>query len=86
HLLGRQCRQWQNRHRGRCHGPHQDQWHRQLEQLQPDHHRCPDHHRQHHPQDVSLSSITAPDKVYDGNNTATITSGAISTGVGSETL
>jgi hypothetical protein len=36
--------------------------------------------------DVSLSSITALDKVYDGNNTATITSGAISTGVGSETL
>jgi hypothetical protein len=36
--------------------------------------------------DVSLSSITADNKVYDGFNTATITSGAISTGVGSETL
>jgi hypothetical protein len=35
---------------------------------------------------VSLNSITAANKVYDGNNTATITAGDIATGVGSETL
>ncbi len=36
--------------------------------------------------DVSLASITAANKAYDGNDAATITAGNISTGVGSETL
>ena len=36
--------------------------------------------------DVNLDSITAAGKTYDGNNTASITAGAITTGVGSETL
>ncbi|PVE05120.1 YDG domain-containing protein, partial [Limnohabitans planktonicus] len=36
--------------------------------------------------DVTLSSITAASKTYDGNDTASITAGAISTGVGAETL
>jgi filamentous hemagglutinin family protein len=36
--------------------------------------------------DVTLSSVAAANKVYDGNNTASITSGAITTGIGTETL
>ena len=36
--------------------------------------------------DVTLNSITASNKTYDGNTTATITSGSISGTVGSETL
>ena len=36
--------------------------------------------------DVTLDSIAAANKVYDGGNTANITSGVIATGVGSETL
>jgi autotransporter-associated beta strand protein len=36
--------------------------------------------------EVTLSSITAANKTYDGNTTATITSGSISGTVGSETL
>jgi filamentous hemagglutinin family protein len=38
------------------------------------------------PKDVSISSLTASNKVYDGTRTASITSGAVTTGVGSETL
>jgi hypothetical protein len=38
------------------------------------------------PKNVSLSSFVVADKVYDGNNLATITSGTVLTGVGSETL
>jgi hypothetical protein len=36
--------------------------------------------------DVTLDGITAAHKVYDGNNTASITAGVINTGVGTETL
>ena len=36
--------------------------------------------------DVTLDSIAAANKIYDGGNTANITSGVIATGVGSETL
>jgi filamentous hemagglutinin family protein len=35
---------------------------------------------------VTLDSITAANKVYDGTDTATITAGSITTGVGNETL
>jgi trimeric autotransporter adhesin len=35
---------------------------------------------------ISLSGITAANKTYDGNTTATITAGAIATGVSTETL
>jgi acetolactate synthase regulatory subunit len=38
------------------------------------------------PKNVSLSSFVVANKVYDGNNVATITSGSVLTGVGSETL
>jgi filamentous hemagglutinin family protein len=36
--------------------------------------------------DVTLASITAANKTYDGNDIATITAGLIATGVGTETL
>ncbi len=36
--------------------------------------------------DVTLASISAANKTYDGTNAASITAGAIATGVGSETL
>jgi filamentous hemagglutinin family protein len=35
---------------------------------------------------VTLDSITAANKIYDGTDTATITAGSITTGVGNETL
>ena len=38
------------------------------------------------PKEVSLSSFTVADKVYDGSTLATITSGSVLTGVGTETL
>lgn len=38
------------------------------------------------PKEVSLSSFTVADKVYDGSTLATITAGTVLTGVGSETL
>jgi hypothetical protein len=38
------------------------------------------------PKNVSLNSFVVANKVYDGNNVATITSGSVLTGVGSETL
>ena len=38
------------------------------------------------PKDVSLSSFSVANKVYDGNNLAIITAGTVLTGVGTETL